>query len=72
MEKQARQLMTTAQIAARFGCTVEQVRALHRRNAADTLADAVKAEQSGRKIRGYTAAQLYQQAARSAAAAKAA
>jgi hypothetical protein len=62
--------MNNKEVAARFGCTVEQVRALHRRNAADTLADAVKAERVGR-IRGYTAAQLYAQAARSASLAKA-
>jgi hypothetical protein len=48
--------LTEEQIAKRFGCTVEQVRANHKANA-DALAK-MTAKASGKKVNGYTAEQL--------------
>lgn len=50
--------MNEKQIAKLTGCTVEQVRAQHARNA-DALAGMLaKAESTGRKVNGYTADEL--------------
>ncbi len=45
---------TAEQIAAIFGCTVDQVKSLARRNAEVCRRTADSAEKSGRKINGYT------------------
>lgn len=60
-------------IAARFGCTVEQLQAQYQRNAAQLAAMADKAERAPNgTYRGYTAAELRERAARYEALAKAA
>jgi len=49
--------MTKTEIAARFKCTPEQLSAQYARNAADLRKLAEKAEKTGKKVRGYTAAE---------------
>ncbi len=48
--------LTEQQVAQRFGCTIEQVRAGHKANA-EVLAK-MTAKASGKKINGYTEDQL--------------
>jgi hypothetical protein len=60
-------IMTAEQIAQRFGCTVAQVKAQHRRNAEGLLGMADKAARTGKRVNGYTAEQLQRMAERSAA-----
>ncbi len=54
---------TTEQIASRFGCTPEQVRAQFARNAEGLAKMLARAESTGRKVNGYTADQLRQMVA---------
>lgn len=58
--------MTQTQIATAFGCTPTQLAAQHARNAADLGKLAGKATTTGKKVRGYTAAQLVVMAGKSA------
>lgn len=44
--------------AKRFGCTVAQAKALFAKNAVGFRQMAEKAERTGRKVNGYTSAQL--------------
>ena len=60
---------TPAEIAARFGCTVEQAREQLLANAKQMAAMAAKARAAGKKLRGYTAEQLEANAAAFTAAA---
>ena len=60
---------TPAQVAKVFGCTVEQARAQMKANAAQLRALRIRAESTGRKVNGYTAAQLAERAAKMEAAA---
>lgn len=48
---------TLAQQAARFGVTIDAIRAQHMKNAADCDKTASKAETTGKKPGGYTASQ---------------
>lgn len=57
---------TTQQIATLFGCTEAQVRRQFARNAQQLSQMAAKAETTGRKVNGYTAAQLRAAAAQAA------
>ncbi len=50
--------MKNETVARLFGCTVEQVRALHGRNSRSLSDMAAKAEKLGRKVNGYDAAKL--------------
>jgi predicted transcriptional regulator len=50
--------MTAAEIAERFGCTEEQVRALHRKNSEALAKMADKAVRTRKKVNGYTSGQL--------------
>jgi len=50
--------MNETQLAARFGCTVEQVRAMHAKNAQGLREMLFKAERTGCKVNNYTAEQL--------------
>lgn len=59
--------MTIEQIAARFNCTPDQVRAQFAANAADLAKMAATAERKGRKVNGYTAQRLREHAASMAA-----
>lgn len=59
---------TPAQIAAMFGCSIEQARAQIVANAGQMRAMAAKAEKTG-KFRGYTADKLLERAAAFEAAA---
>lgn len=52
------------QFAAKLGCTVDQVKALSASNAIELGEMAAQAEQTGRKVNGYTAEQLRQHEAR--------
>jgi hypothetical protein len=54
----AHQMKTPAEIAAKFGCTVEQARAQLRANAEGLRRMEAKARASGKKQGGYTAAEL--------------
>jgi hypothetical protein len=54
--------MTPEQIAARFGCTVEQARAQLQRNADQLARMAAKANKTGKNVNGFTAAQLTERA----------
>ena len=58
--------MTQAQIAQFFKCTPEQLAAQYARNAADLAKMGDKAAKSGKKVNGYTAAQLTAMADKSA------
>lgn len=49
---------TAAEIAAKFGCTVEQVDAQRAKNKATLVEMYEKALRTGRKVNGYTADQL--------------
>lgn len=55
---------TPEQIAKMFGCTTAQVGKQFAANAAQLQAMAKKAKQTGRKVNGYTAAELAAHAAR--------
>jgi len=55
--------MTEEQIAARFGCTVAQVRANHKANE-DVLSAMTKKAKVNGKANGYTADQLTQMTAK--------
>ena len=59
--------MNESQIAKFFGCTPEQLAAQRAHNAADLSKLAGKASATGKKVRGYTAAQLAALAKKSAA-----
>lgn len=50
--------MTEQQVAQRFGCTIEQVRAGHASNARALRGMLFKARTAGKKVNGYTAEQL--------------
>lgn len=65
------QVKTPAQIAAMFGCSVEQARAQLLANAQQMAGMAAKARAAGKRLRGYTAEQLEANAAAYAAAAAA-
>lgn len=54
---------TCAEIAARLGITPAQARAGFLRNAASLRGMAAKADSTGRKVNGFTAAQLHAMAA---------
>jgi hypothetical protein len=55
--------MGDAQRAARiFGCSVEQAKALYRKNAEQLAQMAEKAEDTGGRYNGYTAAELREKA----------
>lgn len=54
---------TLQSIAARFGCTVQQVRDQYTANAAQLRSMERKARERGRKVNGYTADQLATHAA---------
>ena len=54
--------MNANQVANRFGCTVEQARALYEKNAHQLHSMANKAKRTGRNVNNYTAAQLDQRA----------
>jgi hypothetical protein len=56
---------TAEQIAAKFGCTAEQVKAQHAKNAKELEGMAEKASRTGRKVNNYTEAQLRQLAEQS-------
>lgn len=58
--------MTQEQIAKFFKCTPEQLAAQHARNAADLTKMGDKAAKTGKKVNGYTAAQLAAMADKSA------
>lgn len=60
-------LMSIEQMAARFRCTTDQIRAQFKRNADDLAAMAAVAERKGRKVNGYTAAELRAKSAKMAA-----
>lgn len=49
---------TPAQIAAVYGCTVEQAATLLRKNADVLRGMAERAERTGKKVNGYTAQEL--------------
>lgn len=55
--------MNISQLAARFGCTEAQARALMLKNAAYNSIAAAKADQRNGKYRGYTADQYRARAA---------
>lgn len=55
--------LTLEQQCAVFKCTPEQAKALHAQNAKAMRDMQKRAEQSGRKVNGYTAAQLSAHAA---------
>lgn len=59
--------MTREQIAKIFGCTPQQVKAQFSANAEQLYAMATKASATGKKVNGYTAAQLTGHAKRMAA-----
>lgn len=50
--------MNENQLAKFFGCTVQDVRALHAKNAQTLRAMLAKAESTGKKVNGYSAEQL--------------
>jgi hypothetical protein len=58
---------TTAQIARIFNCTEQQVRDLFAKNAQQLAGMADEAERTERKVNGYTAKQLRDHAAATAA-----
>lgn len=51
----------TAWLAARFGCTEEQIKAQFARHAAQSAEMAEQAERTGKRVRGYTADELRRQ-----------
>lgn len=55
--------MNANQVAQRFGCTVEQVQNLYRKNAIQLQSMANQAKRTGRNVNNYTAEQLAQRAA---------
>lgn len=55
--------LTLEQQCATFKCTPEQARAMHAQNAKAMRDMQKRAEQSGEKVNGYTAAQLSERAA---------
>jgi|688.fasta_scaffold1464610_2 hypothetical protein len=61
--KQQGNEMNAAQVAQRFGCTVEQAQNLYRKNALQLQSMANQAKRTGRNVNNYTAAQLDQRAA---------
>jgi hypothetical protein len=54
--------MNPRTVAFRFGCTADQARALYRKNAEGLRQMQAKAARTGRKVGGYTAAELAQRA----------
>jgi hypothetical protein len=52
------QTMTIEHLAARYGVSVERIRQQYRDNADGLGKMAAKAENTGKKVNGYTAAQL--------------
>lgn len=51
-------MYTDEMIAEVMGCTVEQLRSQHAKNAAQIAGMLVKATETGRKVNGFTAQQL--------------
>lgn len=56
--------MDAAQKAKSLGCTVEQLKAQYARNAEDLRVMLGKANSTGKKVNGYTAAQLAERVAK--------
>lgn len=50
-----RQMKTPAEVAAAFGCTIEQARHQYRVNAENYRKQSAKAQAKGGKVGGYTA-----------------
>ena len=69
--QQAAPVKTPAQVAAQFGCTVEQAREQLVANAKQMASMAEKAVAAGGKFRGFTADYLQERAAAFASAAAA-
>jgi hypothetical protein len=56
-------MKTPAEVAAIFGCTPEQAKALQLRNAASLMKMSQKALSTGKKVNNYTGAELAARAA---------